>query len=114
MKRTITFATGLFAGLVLILALFVSVVGSRPAETVGQAGSAAPAAPIRVPHAPGELLIKLRPGVTLRSGPAGKRPTSNAGELDALLAEQGVQAAQQVFAPRGPGARRRRPPAPAG
>jgi len=99
MKRTITLATGLFVGLVLILALFVSVVGARPAETVGQAGNAAPAAPIRAPHAPGTLLVKLRPGVALRSGPAGKRPTSNAGELDALLAEQGVQAAQQVFAP---------------
>ena len=37
MKRTITFATGLFAGLVLIRALFVSIAGALP-------GFASPAA----------------------------------------------------------------------
>jgi len=99
MKRTIALTAGLFATLVLVLALFVSVAGARPAETAGRAENADPAAPIRAPHVSAQVLVKLRPGVALRSGPAGKRPTSNAGTLDVLLASRGVQAAQQVFTP---------------
>jgi subtilisin family serine protease len=96
MKRTIGFVVALFTGLLLILALFVSAAGAKPVGT----RPAERAAPVRItePHVPGELLVKLRPGVTLRSRP-GKRPTSGVRELDALLADRGVREARPVFAP---------------
>jgi thermitase len=97
-KRTFGIIIGLFTASLFILALFVSAAGARPAQTTGVRAAAKPAGPVRAPHAPGTLLVKLRPGVTLRSRP-GKRPMSGVRELDALLADWGVREARPVFAP---------------